>query len=453
MEFIRNYAEEWKPFMTPDTETESELIARLIRESEPKRLRQLTGQEYYDNIDTMTGPRYIPTKRGFELANEDSEWNILSNFHANQVDHKVSYLLGNPINFKASTDKEQRVLGRVFDFKFDDLIIDVATSASNKGDAWIHPYYNRDGVLSFKHIPTEQIVPKYDDEDELEYVIRFYVYDGEYRAELWTPETVAYYVKTPEGFVPDYYYGEDYITSHFSEGSWGRVPFVRILNNSQAESDIWKYKSLIDAYNRSISNLQKTFDEATSTILILEGYEGQDLDEFKDKLKKFGVVKVGNGMDGKGDVRKLEIKIPMEETKAHLQLLREAIVDFGRGVDFQSDKFGYSPSGVALRQLFSNLDMKAKQMERKLRVAISELLWFVYESENIDEDFKDVEMTFSYNSISNDYENAQIAVISKGIISDSTIIANHPWTDDIQGEEERLAEQLLNIQALPEEDL
>ena len=36
--------------------------------------------------------------------------------------------------------------------------------------------------------------------------------------------------------------------------------------------------------------------------------------------------------------------------------------------------------------------------------------------------------------ISNDLENAQIANTSKGIISDETIIKNHPWVEDPEKE-------------------
>ena len=43
--------------------------------------------------------------------------------------------------------------------------------------------------------------------------------------------------------------------------------------------------------------------------------------------------------------------------------------------------------------------------------------------------------------ITNDTESVNMAQASKGIISDETVIANHPWVEDVTGELERLREQ------------
>lgn len=43
--------------------------------------------------------------------------------------------------------------------------------------------------------------------------------------------------------------------------------------------------------------------------------------------------------------------------------------------------------------------------------------------------------------ITNDEEDVKIAKDSKGIISDETIIANHPWVEDVAVEQQRLKQQ------------
>jgi SPP1 family phage portal protein len=50
---------------------------------------------------------------------------------------------------------------------------------------------------------------------------------------------------------------------------------------------------------------------------------------------------------------------------------------FGMGVDPDTDKFGNSPSGVALKFLYSLLDLKCDVLERKMKTSLREFLWFI----------------------------------------------------------------------------
>ena len=111
----------------------------------------------------------------------------------------------------------------------------------------------------------------------------------------------------------------------------------------------------------------------------------------------------------------------------------------------KTDKFGNSPSGVALKFLYSLLDLKASVMERKFRKSVKRLLWFTTEYINIVDkkkyDNTEVQVTFRKTMITNDKENVEIAKESKGIISNQTIVANHPWVEDVTEELDRLKKQ------------
>lgn len=84
-------------------------------------------------------------------------------------------------------------------------------------------------------------------------------------------------------------------------------------------------------------------------------------------------------------------------------------------------------------------------MERKFRKSIKRLLWFATEYINIidkkDYDSTTVQVTFRKTMITNDKEDVEIARDSDGIISDETIIANHPWVEDVSLEMQRLKQQ------------
>ncbi|RAI79678.1 phage portal protein [Macrococcoides goetzii] len=436
MSDVRLYFEEVLDNMRrEETESRGRLIKRLIDEHVYVVQKQRVGHLYYnDEPDILLRPR---PKDPLGQIDEDKPHNLLvANFHPNQVDQKVGYLLAEPINFKAENTTILEKIGEVLNDDFDDMMNDILTAASNKGVEWLHVYYDDKGNFRYRQIPAEQIVPVYDEYGDLVTVIRHYLLKDVERAEVWNAETVSYWMLEGGEFVPDYYWGE-HETYHHSNGSWDKIPFIPFKNNSQEKGDIWKYKTLIDAFNNRLSDLQNTFDESTEIIFALKGFRGQGLKEFMAGLKHYKAVNLGSD----GGIDTISVKIPIDETEKYLKMLREMIIDFGRGVDFNSDKFGNSPSGVALKILYSGLDIKAKQLERKTRVALKELLFFVFKHQGINADPQDVEMKFNYNRLKNDMEDTQIATMSKGIVSDITIVTNHPWTDDPQGELERLEEQ------------
>src|SRR5690606_37910039 len=170
--------------------------------------------------------------------------------------------------------------------------------------------------------------------------------------------------------------------------------------------------------------------------------EGQSLSEFMKNLKYYKAINVDGRDSG---VETIQAEVPMTSIDSHLDRLRESIFTFGQGVDVQTDKFGNAPSGIALKFLYSLLDLKCDTLERKFRVGLQELMWFLCEyllmAGHGEYDYKSVDFTFKRSVMYNDLENAQIAQQSKGIISDETIVANHPWVDNLELEMDRLKAQ------------
>jgi SPP1 family phage portal protein len=303
-------------------------------------------------------------------------------------------------------------------------------------------------------IPAEQFIPVYADNrgKNLSYGIRYYqtvVVDEEtIKVELWDENQVHFYVQYNGEFIKDPSVEEN-PQSHFYYGSegkmkgygWGKVPFIKFRNNEQEKGDLAYYKQLIDAFDKRVSDNQNSFDEIQELIYVLKGYDGTDLGEFTRNLKYYKVVKT----DSEGGVDTIQGEVPMTSIDSHLNRLRESIFTFGFGVDVSSDKFGNSPSGIALKFLYSLLDMKSNTLERKFRQGIQELLWFLCEYLSIsgkgDFDYKAVDFTFKRSMMVNELEATQIASQSKGIISDKTILANHPWVTDLEQEMERLEEE------------
>ena len=184
-------------------------------------------------------------------------------------------------------------------------------------------------------------------------------------------------------------------------------------------------------------------------IYILRGYEGENLKEFMQGLKYYKAINV----DSEGGVETIQVEVPVASTKEYLDMMRQNIMEFGQGVDFQTDKFGAAPSGIALKFLYGNLDLKANKLKNKATVAIQELIEFIVDFYKLKIDPKDIEITFSLNRMMNDLESSQIAVQSTGILSKETIVKHHPWVDDPTAEMERIEQEQLELNTqLPDID-
>ncbi len=433
--------------------TDSAIIKDLINEHDTSKM--VEGQRYYNNEADILNRKQYFYKDGVKIEdNTKPNHRIPHNWQKLLVDQKVSYLVGKPIVFQCKMQKEyEDRLNLILGEEWDDTLTELAKNSSNKGAEWLHVYINAEGKFKFIIIPAEEVVPIYDTslQENLEAILRYYLVQvngrDRIRVEWWTRETVTYYIQADSGEfelddtepvnpAPHFYYNE-------VGYGWTKVPFIEFPNNQERNSDLKFYKELVDEYDLNVSDLANNLADVQEIITILKGYESTDLAEFKENLRYYKAIKV-SGEQGSG-VDKLELNIPIEAKKELLDRLEENIFLFGQGVNMKTDRFGNSPSGVALKFLYSLLDLKASVMERKFRKSVKRLLWFTTEYINIIDkknyDNTEVQVTFRKTMITNDKENVEIAKESKGIISDETIIANHPWTEDVTEELDRIKKQ------------
>lgn len=404
-------------------------------------------------------------------------------FHQTLVDQKAEYIAGKPISFSVTQDEEnqasvklaeeyQTAIQDYLGDEFDTVSVDWIIGASNKSVEWLHVFIDEDGNFDYTITDAIQIIPIYDTDYEKKLVslIRYYTVEyvetnGEKRkrikAEWWDENYVTYYEETKDGkFVkeivlkpngeadinPRPHWLETNTATNTTEGKgWGRVPFIPLYNNSKKLNDLHRIKALIDIYDLVVSDFANNLEDVQDAIWKLKGYEGENLSEFMTNLKVFKAIK----LDGEGDATTERIEIPTDARDKILNRLEDLIFMFGRGVNMNTDKFGNSPSGIALKFLFSNLDMKANALIRKMTSSLKELTWFVTAWINLvetkDYDFEQVRYTFNKSIIINEQELITSARDSKGIISDETIMENHPWVGNTAEELLRLEEQGANI--------
>lgn len=202
--------------------------------------------------------------------------------------------------------------------------------------------------------------------------------------------------------------------------------------------DLRNIKPLIDVYDKVYSGFINDLDDIQELIFVLTGYGGTDLNGFLNDLKKYKVIKLDGDEDGKTGVDTINIQIPIEARNSVLEATRKAIFEQGQGFDPQPENFG-NQSGEALKFMYALLEMKTGLMETEFRLGFSRLVRAICKSAGIRCDT--IVQTWTRTSIKNDAELAQICRDSVGIVSQKTILKNHPLVEDADAELKQLEKE------------
>lgn len=447
---------------------EKQILENEIAEfnSSIERQWMLSGEQYYKtNNDINSRQMYkIMPDGSYQLDKTKANNKTAHGFMKNLVDEKIGYLLAKEFSLQCDDssvlEKVKQILGKKFGYTLTGL----GYEASNKGKSWLHIYIDEKGNFKFLIIPAEQCVPIWTDNShsELEGMIRYYVqvqYVGREekevtKVEYWTADGLRFYELVDRTLIPDierlYQYGYDSenfgdTLPHYKKGTdfktWGRVPFVAFKNNRIEYPDIRFIKSLIDDYDKSRADVSNFLEEVKNLIYILKNYGGQDLAEFMSDLNYYRAIKV----DDDGGVDTLNPTLDITAAKEHYEQLKRDINEFGQGATKDLDKFGSSPSGIALKFLYAGLDLKCNAFEVEFKNGFEELLYFIdiYSQESGQGSIlgADIDLVFNRDTIINTTETINNCVASEGLISTDTILANHPWVTDVEEELKRVTEE------------
>ena len=433
--------------------TVEEIIYNEIKEfqASDRRAWMVIGDRYYRCENDILNRRITRKTDDGEIEDKSKANNRLAHgFVKNLVDEKIGYLLTKDYALKCDNEeyiqKVKEVLGEYFQYTLTRL----GYEASNKGIAWLQVYINEQGKFGTMIIPAEQCVPLWKDNThtELDGMIRMYVqtvYEGKEkkkitRVEYYTPQEIYYYVLDGDHLIPDIEQHEGGPILHYKKGaegrSWGKVPFIAWKNNHLEYPDVRFIKSLVDSYDKSRSEIDNFIEETKNLIYVLKGYGGENLAEFMRDLNYYRAIKIDDPEHGGVDT--LTPKIDIAAAKEHFEQLKRDINEFGQGIPKDLDKFGNSPSGISLKFLYAGLDLKCNHLEVEFRQAFNQLLYFVnvYLAENGQGNYENehVEIIFNRDVQINESETIINIQNSKGIISDKTLIANHPWVSDVEEE-------------------
>lgn len=430
-----------------------------------KRKSQISGERYYRGLhDILERKRTIIGVDGLLQEVENLPNNrIVDNQYAKMVDQKKNYLLGQPLTFGTEDKNYEDALNEVFNMRFHRTLKNLGEDALNGGIGWLHPYYNEQGELKFKKFEPYEILPFWKDAEhtELDYAARVYevqVYEGRQektveKVEVYTKNGIDRYVLINGSLIPDVEEpSSNYLMIEDEDGvlqgfNWeGKIPLIPFKYNNKEIPLITRVKSLQDGINTMLSDFENNMQEdARNTILVIENYDGTNLAEFRHNLATYGAVKVKSVDGAKGGVTTLTVTVDADNYKAIIEIFKKALIENARGYDAKDDRMNGEPNQMNIQSMYNDIDLDANEMETEFQASFEELLWFInahlFNKGKGDFTGTDIEIIFNRDMMMNESEVIDNCSKSVGILSNETIISQHPWVDDVDREIQRVKDE------------
>ncbi|WEY89762.1 phage portal protein [Bacillus subtilis] len=372
---------------------------------------------------------------------DDKVNNKLNNsFDSEIIDTKTGYMFGHPITYETEDEALKKMVS-TFNTRnnIEDSDSELGKTASICGYGARLLYVDEEGNERLRNVdPWEAIILASDDITEPTFGLRYYQvfeWSGEtkvtsYRADFYDA-TYIYSFKSADK--------ELYQLIERKPHMFDGCPLFGVPNNKELKGDTEKVISLIDAYDRTLSDASNEIEQFRLAYLIVKGASLDEED--MENLKKSGVFEV---FDENGDVKFLTKEINDTMIENHLNRLEENILRFAKTVNFSDGSFGGTITGVAMRYKLMALEHKAITMERKMTAAFRyqyKILCSAWDKKILADKNGYLKLWFQFkrNLPVNILEEAQASAQLKGQVSEETRLALLSFVDDVRFELERMA--------------
>jgi SPP1 family phage portal protein len=429
-----------------------------------KRKAMIQGENYYSgDHDILSRKRTVIGADGSTVEVKNLPNNkVVDNQYAKLVDQKVNYLFGKPFTIETDNDVYVKLLKQIFNNKFHRTFKNLGENSLNNGIAWLHPHYNEHGELCFKKFESYEILPFWKDAEhtDLECAVRIYQVEGYKgvtevtidKVEVYDTNGIHRFVLQGNTLIPDVENPSSAYVVQVDDAeketawNWTRIPLIPFKYNNKEIPLIKRVKSLQDGINTILSDFQNNMQEdARNTILVLQNYDGENLGEFRQNLATYGAVKVKTVDGAAGDLKTLTVEVNSENYKAILDLFKKALIENGRGYDGKDDRMSGNPNQMNIQSMYSDIDLDANGIETEYQASLEELLWFINvhlaNSGQGDYENETVKFIFNRDILINESESIDNCKNSVGILSNETIVGQHPWVKDPQEELKRIEEE------------
>lgn len=416
-------------------------------------------------------PRYMKYQKLYEgkakifkrarMKGKNKPCNKIANDFCGQIiDTTVGYFLGNPITINY-TEKENKAVGTQtaeadvgVDLKElkttdtavqdeldgilqenyrDDLFMEWGKECMIKSISHLLVYQDEQGKTKIIRLKAEDVIIVYANSSTKQalYKIRLYAIDTEdtdrttLYAEVWSDTKMELFKRTDDTSNPRVQ-GFEFVREE--PHIFGRIPIVTLYNNEEEMSDLEKIESLINDYDRVMSDISDEFEAFRNAYLVIKDMvmNGDSM----QKLKEEGIVEITDS----GDMKFVTKEIQTDAINSHLDRLEKNIYKFAQVPDLSDENFAGNLSGIAIRFKLFGLETKCITKERKMDKAIRQLVELLAVPIKVvtgkDVEMRNLKLEFKRNIPANITEIVDTVVKLDGKVDSETLLALLPFVDN-----------------------
>lgn len=390
--------------------------------SEYKRLVNL--EKYYKAKNTSIMNRA-------KSLNDDINNKLVSCYPRYITTMATGYFCGSNESIKYIFPKDNQEIDDNFRYNDEKAVTtNLAKNASIYGYSIEQYYVDKKGKFRFKEIDPKNVILLFEDniDEDLLAVVKFREYD--YKKDNGDDTTkliLEYYTK-------DSYYEYTFIDGNYKKdldiedvNVFSDVPFT-YYENPDGLGDFESVISLIDAYDKALSDNSNLFEYYNDCYIVFKGCEvDEDI-----KLKEMKGLNIPEG----ADVFYLKKPEVTGDLMNYLETLRKDIHKYALVPDLTDKDFLNATSGTAMRLKLQGLEFLTGVKEANFRKGLTrrlEILGNYLSLSNKEFNFEEALIVFKRNTIESLNEIIDIATKLKGIISDESLLEFIPI---VNGEDE-----------------
>jgi len=421
----------------------SNIINDLIKDHSPDRERMARLYERYKassyGVPILTREFLDRKKVNNKLAND---------FFGEVIDIKVGYFAGEPISYTIDkeTENHEKATEALKKFKqvnnVPDMDAETTKMASICGHGARLCYIDRDGQERAMNVdPWECIFITDMSINEPQYAMRYYkITDNgkeRWRVEWYDNTYITYYVQSDTGqFIVD---ETEPQRQHFFD----EVPLMGFPNNEECIGDAEKVLSLIDGYDRTLSDVSSEIEQFRLAYMAFYGVEPDE--ETIERARRTGAF----GLDAEGKIEFITKDLNDQIIENHLDRVGNNIYRFSKTPNFADEAFAGSQSGEARKYKMLPFENKCVTSERKFTAGLRQMFKVItsaWVKKGVSVDYTDIEMTFTRNFPLDLRYEAETQQMLKGLVSEKTRLSLFSGVEDPEAEiEEMEAEQVVDL--------
>ena len=359
------------------------------------------------------------------------------------VDTSTAYFIGQPVVIlDDDLDVQNELIYILKDNYFDDLLLEISKESSIRGKSGMLVYQDEEGKTGLMKVDATELVQVFDTKAKKDITARVYTFTDDsdeehYAVEVYDNEKVEYFLYEDDMLIPDTRYENTEVNHIF-----GFCPLIIFKNNEELQGDFEKVMTLIDAYDKLMSDTSNEHEAYRNAYLMLKNLLMSP--EAEQKLQQGGTISVGDD----GDAKFITKTIQDSAITAHLKKLQEDIHNFTDIPNLSDENFAGNSSGVSLRYKLLGLENKSIIKESKFRRALMQMCKCLSSVINIkikkQVDIAKLKIQFTRNIPQDLQDIADLIVKLEGIVDKETLLTLLPFVENPQVILDKLAEDDFN---------